>query len=733
MNKNKRVKIIGILLTVLCLFGFILFYIKEHTDEAVAFEQVQGVTVDGQLCANQFGKDFFWAKLAGKKQADGSLFLMWILKGWPDRMSGVIIKRQIQGRWEPLVASAPIIQPGYFERDWKKMGLSNEQAVFYSQELNRYLSEKKIVLTTPQKQLEAAKKYGFGPGDGLLFMRYNTLAMLCGFGAIDNHPVKNGLYGLFGVSDSGKIDHKPFITWRNQPLEAQTVPLTGYNFSMNSNHLTLHWEIPSEVYDDYAITGFDVYRKENEQWKFYHETYRLPLQKQARFSFPDPINNINEKIFYKLVPKNLLKEPLSALEITYDPQKFGNLDNFEFLPPEVKSDHAVLLSWQIAPTDIAKIKYFRLERKELFGDKKITLADQISPVQPFECIDKTEKKYNIDYKYQLTAFLNNGSEYTTELKMASPVPQPKLPAPKNFKVQIVKVKEGEYKLRFSWDPVPGAIGYLFYLKNMADSEAVYAQQGGYRQETSFEEEYPASYQTFVYSYGIQALTANADILGDSELSVVENMQLLAIKPDKVEDVTYSQNAGEVSLSWKNIDPSTTELEIFINGESYQKLPPTATSITIPEIKKTKKGNKTGWVSIDIVNYNPMGKNKARCGFMYHVTPPEARKFPKIENFQGRYVEKDGQRGIELTWTPLDLKKLKLSGYDLTLYIRKGMAEERHSLCDEYKENHYFYAIPAEVSPDSELEFKIQATQAKREKWPPTILRGPWVSTKFVVK
>lgn len=181
----------------------------------------------------------------------------------------------------------------------------------------------------------------------------------------------------------------------------------------------------------------------------------------------------------------------------------------------------------------------------------------------------------------------------------------------------MKVKEDEYKLRFSWDPVPGAIGYLFYLKNMADSEAIYAQQGGCRQETSFEEEYPASYQTFVYSYGIQALTANADILGDSELSVVENMQLLAIKPDKVEDVTYSQNAGEVSLSWKNIDPSTTELEIFINGESYQKLPPTATSITIPEIKKTKKGNKTGWVSIDIVNYNPMGKNKARCGFMYH--------------------------------------------------------------------------------------------------------------------
>ena len=33
MTKNKRVKIIGILLTVLCLFGFILFYIKEHTDE----------------------------------------------------------------------------------------------------------------------------------------------------------------------------------------------------------------------------------------------------------------------------------------------------------------------------------------------------------------------------------------------------------------------------------------------------------------------------------------------------------------------------------------------------------------------------------------------------------------------------------------------------------------------------------------------------------------------------
>ncbi len=141
-SKKLNIFFISVLL---CLLGVLValyaFFTPNHLSHDVAFEQVQGVTVNGQLCANQFGKDFFWAKLAGRKQADGSLFLMWIMKGWPDRMSGVVVKRQIQGRWEPLVASAPMIQPGYFERDWKEQGLSDDQAAFYSQELNRYLSE----------------------------------------------------------------------------------------------------------------------------------------------------------------------------------------------------------------------------------------------------------------------------------------------------------------------------------------------------------------------------------------------------------------------------------------------------------------------------------------------------------------------------------------------------------------------------------------------------------------
>ena len=337
------------------------------------------------------------------------------------------------------------------------------------------------------------------------------------------------------------------------------------------------------------------------------------------------------------------------------------------------------------------------------------------------------------YFYNLTAELKNGDVKKCSLKVSSPVPQPKLPAPKNFKVEIVKKGEKDYRLRFSWDPVPGARGYLFHHKNMARPNARYAQIGGCRKETSFEVKYPASYQTFVYSYGIQALSDDYSTVGDSELSVVENMKLITLRPEYVKDIVWSQNAGEVSLSWKNVDPTTTGLEIFINGESYQKLPPTATSLVIPEIKKTKKGDKTGWVDIDIVNYNPMGKNKAYCGFMYIITPPEARKFPKIKNFQGRFVEKDGKRGIELTWEPLDLKNLKLTGYDLNLYIRKGIAEESHTVSSEYKKNYYFYEIPAEVASGSELEFQIQAVRITREKWPPTILCGPWVSAKFMVK
>ena len=708
-----------IIAALLCLFFVVavLFaiFIPKWLNNDVAFDEGEGVTINGRRFANQFGKRLFRPRLTGKRLKDGSLQLMWLIEGWPEKMAGVIIKRQIDGKWIPLVDEASIIVPGtFFERDWKTQGMTAEQSAFYAQELKRCHEENKIKLISPQQQLERARKYGFGAGDGLMFMRNNLYAFLCGFAAIDNHPVDHALYGLFGVSDSGRIDRHPFATWQNLPLEQQTIPLSNFAFVIDGGTRTLFWEIPEELYKKYSIVRFEVYRKENGEWKHFSSAMRFPHHPGARYGLLNPLRDNNSDTEFKFVPLNTFYEPLPATEMKFANSQYGDLSRLEFNPPGIDADHVVTVSWETGVGEQSKIKKLMLERDEL-GGKSIVLADNIPPEQN-SFSDTTPKQYNALYFYNLTAELKNGDVKKCSLKVSSPVPKAKLPAPKNFKVEIVKKGEKDYRLRFSWDPVPGARGYLFHHKNLARPNAMYAQIGGCRKETSFEIEYPASYQTFVYSYGIQALSDDYSTVGDSELSVVENMKLIALRPEYVRDIVWSQNAGEVSLSWKNVDPTTTGLEIFINGESYQKLPPTATSLVIPEIKKTKKGDKTGWVDIDIVNYNPMGKNKAYCGFMYYVTPPEARKFPKVENFQGRFVEKDGRRGIELTWDPV-----------------RGATRGTEKLFSNYTKTEYFYPIPDDVKPGTELRFEIYVRRRINEKWPPTILRGPWVSARFMVK
>ncbi len=717
--------IIGIPI-VICTGILIIFQLakdQQFPQKLVVLASEPQVKIGNEWYANEFGKEHFSAQLLGKKDKNGSLKLIWRFTGWPDELTGVIVKRFKNKQWKPLTKADDIIRPGIFKRDWSVSGMNAEQSHFYQTIQEELLSQGKIKILSPDEIMSSLRKYGMRTGDRIRIARDNASAFLQGFGAIDNSKEPAEKYGIFGMTIMGEEITRPLAIWENRKATPKILEFSSLHCSIFMDKVKLAWTIPENNRNIWGINNFNIYKKNGDSWKFLGDSY-------GTLSYIDKLSDCRKRQDYQIRPKNYLNEELEGIDITYTPEKYGNLTQLKFEVPRKEADHAIRLSWSIGSDDAEKINFFQLTRREAWGEEKIVLAKQLSGNSPYIFTDKTEKKCNVQYVYELTALLNNGNEKTVEINVDSPIPQPRLPAPKNFKVEIVKKAEKEYKLHFSWDPVPGAEKYLFYLKDMSrDTEF---RQNGTKTGT-FEKDYPASFQSFVFSYAIQALSPDLTLIGSSELSVVENVELLAIEPERVENVTYSQNAGEVSLSWKNIDPSTTGLEIFINGESYQKLPPTATSITISEIKKTKKGNKTGWVDIDIVNYNPMGKNKTYCGFMYYITPPEARKFPKIENFQGRYVEKDGQHGIELTWTPLDLKKLKLSGYDLTLYIRKGTAEACHSLCDEYKENHYFYAIPAEVSPGSELEFKIQAMQAKREKWPPTILRGPWVSTKFVAR
>ena len=723
LKKSRRTHAVSCVPGLLSIF--LLASCRLWTPGPVTLSEEPRVKFGYEWCANEFGKELFSAKLLGKKDKDGSIRLIWLFTGWHDQLAGVVIKRYQNGRWERLTKEGEMIRPGMIRRDWTISGMNAEQSRYFQAMQEKLLGTGRVKLLSQEEIMSFLRENGMRTGDRMRISRFNDSAFLEGFGAIDNSAVPAEKYAIFGMTVAGEEVTRPLAVWENKKVTPEVLELVSLPCAIKDNKVQIAWTLPKEIRHTWGIDYFNVYKSNGDSWEYlYHDFGSL--------DYVDKSSDPRQKQVYLVRPVNSISEELEGIEITYIPEKYGNLTSLSLTGTGNPSDQTVQLSWAIGPEDAGKIKFFKIERCKSFRRDKKILAERIPGNAPFLFSDKTEKKYGASYIYTVTAYLHNGSEETASAEIESPVPKAKLPAPKNFKVEIVKKGEKDYRLRFSWDPVPGARGYLFHHKNLARPNARYAQIGGCRKETSFEEEYPARHQTFVYSYGIQALSDDYSTIEDSELSVVENMKLIALRPEYVRDIVWSQNAGEVSLSWKNVDPTTTGLEIFINGESYQKLPPTATSLVIPEIKKTKNGDETGWVHIDIVNYNPMGKNKARCGFMYYVTPPEARKFPKIKNFQGRFVEKDGRRGIELTWDPVDLKKLNLTGYELKLYLR-GATRGTEKLFSNYTKTEYFYPIPDDVKPGTELRFEIYVRRRINEKWPPTILRGPWVSARFMVK
>lgn len=131
---------------------------------------------------------------------------------------------------------------------------------------------------------------------------------------------------------------------------------------------------------------------------------------------------------YQIRPKNYLNEELEGIDITYTPEKYGNLTQLKFEVPRKEADHAIRLSWSIGSDDAEKINFFQLTRREAWGEEKIVLAKQLSGNSPYIFTDKTEKKCNVQYVYELTALLNNGNKKTVKINVDSPIPQPRLPS-----------------------------------------------------------------------------------------------------------------------------------------------------------------------------------------------------------------------------------------------------------------------------------------------------------------
>ena len=402
-----------------------------------------------EWCANEFGKEPFSAKLLGKKDKDGSIRLIWLFTGWHDELAGVVIKRYQNGRWERLTKAGKMIQPGIFQRDWTISGMNAEQKRYYQAMQDKLLQQKTIKILPPEKIMSFLRQYGMRPGDRIRIARNNDSAFLQGFGAIDNSANPAEKYAIFGITIMGEEVTQPLAVWENKKVTPQMLELVSLPCAIKDNKVQIAWTLPKGIRHTRGIDYFNVYKSNGDVWEYLNHDF-------GSLNYVDKSSDPLQKQIYLVRPVNSINEELEGIEITYIPEKYGNLASLSLTGTGNPSDQTVQLSWVIGPEDAGKIKFFKIERGKSFRRDKKILAERIPGNAPFLFSDKTEKEYGASYIYTVTAYLYNGSEETASAEIESPVPKPKLPAPKNFKVEIVKKGEKDYWLRFSWDPVPGA-------------------------------------------------------------------------------------------------------------------------------------------------------------------------------------------------------------------------------------------------------------------------------------
>src|SRR5690606_11579854 len=113
--------------------------------------------------------------------------LYWEIFEWPEELMGFNVKRKEgeQGVWQQL--NTEVISPQVGERNWKNVGLNEDQEAHIRKTLTAYFASGSMKSVTSMEMLSRFRQVG-GPqaGDRLRMKEEFEIALILGFGFIDN-------------------------------------------------------------------------------------------------------------------------------------------------------------------------------------------------------------------------------------------------------------------------------------------------------------------------------------------------------------------------------------------------------------------------------------------------------------------------------------------------------------------------------------------------------------------
>ena len=323
-------------------------------------------------------------------------------------------------------------------------------------------------------------------------------------------------------------------------------------------------------------------------------------------------------------------------------------------------------------------------------------------------------------------------------QMENIVPEPPMPAPKNFTVKRIKNKDGKYHLEFSWAPVKGATNYTLFSKLSSEPEQKWCQFKVIRKfDGKVLYDYPSiAYRERVMDFAVEA--GNLQVWRGIK-ACVNNVKIPPVNITPVRKTALDYNCGRAVVKWDyDPDVSVKALDVYYNGKLYKTLPPDAKSITIDNVQPDN-GKKQGPFNVEIHAVSELCKAVTKCGRWINRVSKEEMEMPVPQNLKAVQVTENGEKYFRITWENVDQVKNNWTGIALDVSVKEVVfSKSILDTVDKFTGESSLFKIPAKTSFKKDIKtgmtftFKAKYYRIRRKpEW--ARLYGPSIKTEIKLK
>ncbi len=212
--------------------------------------------------------------------------LMWLIKGWPEKVDGFLIKRRHRDAFEwRQLSPVPIYPELNRNKNWAMLGLNDEQInaclVLWDDKTSVAKRDSRM---TNEQLLKRLRVYGVSIGDRLAMRADYRNALLFSFGYIDNNPEPDCEYALFGVDAKGRESREPLAVFDGVERDETQYRVRDFSAEVRYAAVVLCFSFPEADYERLDLEGFRVYRRTRADGNWEVIQHQLPA--------PDPKNGV---------------------------------------------------------------------------------------------------------------------------------------------------------------------------------------------------------------------------------------------------------------------------------------------------------------------------------------------------------------------------------------------------------------------------------------------------------